>query len=103
MVDLVLHGGVVFDGERVPPPGTTVAVDDGRVVAVGPDADVRASSGPAREVVDLAGHMLLPGFTDAHVHPVQGGVERLGCDLTGATSRARGLSSSSACAAQTNR
>jgi predicted amidohydrolase YtcJ len=29
--------------------------------------------------------MLIPGFTDAHVHPVMGGVERNRCDLTGAT------------------
>ena len=34
-------------------------------------------------VVDVAGGLLLPGFTDAHVHPVQGGLERLGCDLSG--------------------
>ena len=26
--------------------------------------------------------LLLPGFVDAHVHPVQGGLERLGCDLS---------------------
>jgi predicted amidohydrolase YtcJ len=33
-------------------------------------------------VVDLAGGLLAPGFTDAHVHPIQGGLERLRCDLS---------------------
>jgi predicted amidohydrolase YtcJ len=33
-------------------------------------------------VVDLAGGLLSPGFTDAHVHPVDGGMERLRCDLS---------------------
>ncbi len=33
-------------------------------------------------VVDCDGGLLLPGFTDAHVHPVQGGLERLACDLS---------------------
>ena len=42
----------------------------------------RRTPRPATEVVDLAGGLLLPGFPDAHVHPVQGGLERLRCDLT---------------------
>ena len=33
-------------------------------------------------VVDLAGGLVSPGFTDAHVHPIQGGLERLRCDLS---------------------
>jgi predicted amidohydrolase YtcJ len=60
---------------------TTLAVAQGRIVAVG-DADVREAVGPAAQVVDLAGGMLLPGFVDAHVHPVQGGLERRACDLS---------------------
>lgn len=91
MTDLVLHGGVVFDGERVRPGVSAVAVTDGRITAVGSDDEVRAAAGPATEVVDLAGRLLLPGFTDAHAHPVQGGVERLGCDLTGAADAADAL------------
>ncbi|WP_200941853.1 amidohydrolase [Angustibacter sp. Root456] len=86
MTDLVLHGGAVFDGEQLVPGATAVAVEGGRVVAVGSDCEVRAAVGAAREVVDLRGRVVLPGFTDAHAHPVQGGVERLGCDLTGAAS-----------------
>ena len=31
----------------------------------------------------------LPGFVDAHVHPVQGGLERIRCDLSEARTRAR--------------
>jgi len=82
--DLVLHGGRIFDGERVLPGATAAAVRDGRVVAVGTDAEVRAAVGRARESVDLRGRLLLPGLTDAHVHPVMAGVERLGCDLSSA-------------------
>ena len=37
--------------------------------------------GPSTEVVDLAGRMVLPGFQDAHVHPVEGGVELGECLL----------------------
>ena len=94
MADLVLHGGVVFDGEKVLPGASAVAVRDGRVLAVGSDDDVRAALSEVGDVGGATrwstwpGRLVLPGFTDAHVHPVQGGVERLGCDLTGATSAA---------------
>jgi predicted amidohydrolase YtcJ len=82
--DLVLRGGVVFDGRRVVPGADAVAVRAGRVVAVGAEADVRTPVGPAADVVDLAGRLVLPGFVDAHVHPVMAGVERLGCDVSAA-------------------
>ncbi len=52
----------------------------GRIVAVGEGA--LELVGPATEQVDLAGGLLLPGFQDAHVHPVGGGLERMRCDLT---------------------
>lgn len=64
---------------------TALAVRDGLIVAVGGDADVAPYLRGA-EVVDLDGRLALPGFVDAHVHPVMGGLERLRCDLsTGAT------------------
>jgi predicted amidohydrolase YtcJ len=68
-------------------PGRTwahaVAIRDGRIDAVGEDADVRERVGPRTRVVDLHGRMLLPGFQDAHVHPPDGGLELLRCDLSG--------------------
>lgn len=82
--DLVLYGGRVFTGRTLHPEATAVAVDGGRIVAVGADDAVRAHVGSGRESIDLAGRLVTPGFTDAHVHPVMGGMERLACDLTGA-------------------
>ncbi len=48
---------------------------------MGDDA-LRAMAGPSTRVVDLGGGLLIPGFQDAHVHPLQGGLGRLTCDLT---------------------
>ncbi|MEW6420244.1 MAG: guanine deaminase [Deinococcota bacterium] len=42
-------------------------VEDGRILAGGSYADVRAAQ-PRAEVVDLRGGVLLPGFIDTHVH-----------------------------------
>jgi predicted amidohydrolase YtcJ len=58
-----------------------VAVKDGRIMAVSTDADLGDLRGDRTEIVDLRGRMLLPGFQDAHVHPVSGGLEMLLCDL----------------------
>lgn len=78
--DIVFSGGPVFTADTVRSRATAVAVARGRIVAVGGD-DVRELIGPRTEAVDLAGRMLVPGFQDAHVHPVSGGLELLRCDL----------------------
>jgi predicted amidohydrolase YtcJ len=83
--DLVFTGGPVFTADTVRSRATGVAVTGGRIVAVGGN-DIRELIGPKTEVVDLRGRMLVPGFQDAHVHPVSGGLELLRCDLSeGAT------------------
>src|SRR4051794_5145699 len=73
--------GHVFDGHRYLA-GQGLLVAEGRVVAVAPDEEIHARTLPGADVVDLRGGVVLPGFQDAHVHPVQAGVERLRCDLT---------------------
>ena len=81
MVDLVLHGGPVFTADAVRSRPTAVAVDAGRIVAVGHD-EVLDLAGPGTEHVDLRGRLLVPGFQDAHVHPVWAGLHLLRCDLS---------------------
>ncbi|WP_405915329.1 amidohydrolase [Streptomyces sp. NBC_00728] len=79
--DLLFTGGPVFTPEGRS--ATAVAVTGERITAVG-NAEVHDLIGPGTEVVDLAGRLLLPGFQDAHVHPVPAGLELAQCDLTGA-------------------
>ncbi|WP_434588192.1 amidohydrolase [Streptomyces sp. A5-4] len=80
--DLVLTGGPVLTLDSARSRATTVAVTGDRITAVGHD-EVRDLIGPKTEVVDLAGKLLVPGFQDAHVHPVSAGLELAQCDLTG--------------------
>lgn len=83
--DTLFRNGTVFDGRAVLPAGTAVSVRDGLVQAVGADLD--GLIGPATEIVDLDGGMLAPGFVDAHIHPIEGGLERMRCDLSAASTR----------------
>lgn len=79
--DLVFVNGAVYTVDAARSWARAVAVRDGRIAAVGTDADVAEHAGPRTEVVDLAEGMLVPGFQDAHVHPVGGGLDMLQCDL----------------------
>ena len=82
MSTTVFHNGPIFLADAAGSTASAVAVVDGRIVAVGGDREVADFLGTADAVVDLRGRMLVPGFTDAHAHPVQGGIERNRCDLT---------------------
>ena len=84
--DLVFTNGSVYTVDAARSWAEAVAVQSDRIVAVGSSADVGELIGPGTEVVDLRGRMLLPGFQDAHVHPVWGGLDLLRCSLNEAGS-----------------
>ncbi|OHV32260.1 MULTISPECIES: N-acyl-D-amino-acid deacylase family protein [Pseudofrankia] len=67
MYDLVIRGGEVVDGTGAPARRVDVAVDGGRVVAIGELTD------GATRTIDAEGHVVTPGFVDVHTHlDVQG-------------------------------
>lgn len=59
-------GGYVVPVASAPIEDGTVLVEDGRIVAVGPAADVEVPDGA--EIVDASGSWVLPGFVEAHGH-----------------------------------
>lgn len=79
--DLVFTGGAVYTVDASRHWAQAVAVRDDRIVYVGTDAGAEAWIGPETRVVPLGGRMLLPGFEDAHVHPLSAGVELAQCNL----------------------
>lgn len=66
-VELILGDWLVVDATSPPRQGWGVAVDGSTVAAVGPNDELRAAHPEAR-VRDAAGHVVLPGFVNAHVH-----------------------------------
>jgi predicted amidohydrolase YtcJ len=77
--DLLLTGGAVHTVSS----GTAeaVAVKGGRITAVGSASDLASMAGTATRVVELEGRTVLPGFQDAHLHPPQGGLLAIECNL----------------------
>ncbi len=66
--DLVLlHGNIVTLDEKRPR-ARALAARGPEIVAVGSDEEIAPLAGPATEVVDLEGRLVLPGFIEGHGH-----------------------------------
>lgn len=48
-----------------------LAVREGRILAVGSDADIQAFAGPATRRIDAGGRTVIPGLIDSHMHAVR--------------------------------
>lgn len=64
MHDLLIRGALILDGTGGKPFRGSVAVGEGRIVAVGDAADI----GAARETIEANGLALMPGIIDSHTH-----------------------------------
>jgi predicted amidohydrolase YtcJ len=62
---LVLVNGKVLTVDSQFTIAEAVAVRDGRILAVGPSADIRTLAGPSTRVIDLGGKSVVPGFIDS--------------------------------------
>lgn len=63
--DLLIQGGMVFDGTGAPPRRADVAVRDGKIVEI---SEQRLRPEGATKVIDAAGQWITPGFIDIHTH-----------------------------------
>lgn len=59
----------------------SIAVLNGKIVAIGSDADTRSLIGAKTRVIDAKGKLVLPGFNDAHVHFMETGSQLSSVDL----------------------
>ncbi len=64
----VLAGAAVITMDSARPRAEAVAMSDGKILAVGPLADVVRRAGVRARVVNLDGGAILPGFIDPHHH-----------------------------------
>lgn len=67
--ELIVHNGKIITVDADFSIAQAMAVGEGRILAVGKDADVMALKGAATRVIDLKRNTVLPGLIDSHVHP----------------------------------
>jgi hypothetical protein len=80
------YGGEIYTVDGARPTVDAVGVADGKIIAVGSEAECRSALGDEYESIDLHGGALLPGFIDTHMHPVVLTFFDMNVDLRGATS-----------------
>ncbi|WP_010403584.1 amidohydrolase [Sphingomonas echinoides] len=71
--DLILVNAKVTTLDRANPEAQAIAIRDGRFLAVGSEAEVRAAA-PHASVIDAKGRRIIPGLIDSHMHIIRGGL-----------------------------
>jgi predicted amidohydrolase YtcJ len=84
-VSLVLANGKIFTADAKGTIVEAIAIDNDRIVAVGTSREMMARY-EGQRTIDLGGRLATPGFNDAHLHFLGGGVSLLRVELNGARS-----------------
>ncbi len=84
--DLVITNGKIVTVENGAPQAEAVASRGGRIVAIGTAAEMKAHIGPATEVIDVKGQLVIPGFIEGHGHFTGVGTAQLNLNLMNTTS-----------------
>jgi predicted amidohydrolase YtcJ len=84
-VDLLIRNATVLTMTEAMPgaPPQSIAIDAGRICALGSNRDLATLADEGTRVIDLSGKSVLPGFTDSHVHFTQTGLGNLGPQVYG--------------------
>ncbi len=71
--DLIIFNARITTLDRSRPSAEAVTIRDGRFLAVGSEAEARATALEAR-IIDAGGRRLIPGLIDSHIHLIRGGL-----------------------------
>jgi len=80
IADFVFKNGVVYTMDSKHPNAEAIAITGKKIAYVGNNKGVEIFIGKNTKVIDLNGKMLIPGFVEAHIHPMLA-VLTLGADL----------------------
>ena len=79
--DLIVHNATIYTVNPDQPWASAVAIKEGQIIYVGDDQGVQELVDSETQTLNLHGRMMLPGFHDIHVHPVESGVLYQQCVL----------------------
>jgi predicted amidohydrolase YtcJ len=70
--DVIVTNARIYTVNVKQPWAEAIAIEGEKIVAVGSQKDVELLRGPTTKVINAKGHLLLPGFTDCHIHFLDG-------------------------------
>jgi len=71
--ELIIQNAVIWTANPEKPYAEALAVKDGKLLAVGSNADIQEFAGSDTEMIDAGSGFVVPGFIDSHVHFIVGG------------------------------
>ncbi|GAB2655346.1 amidohydrolase [Arenimonas aestuarii] len=74
MATLIIRNARITTLDPDNPDASAIAVADGRILAVGDDAQVMQLAVATTQVLDAGGRRLVPGLNDSHTHLIRGGL-----------------------------
>jgi hypothetical protein len=90
--DTILLDGKVITLDDASSVVQAVAIRDGRILAVGTNADIRQRADARTQVIELGGRTVVPGLMDSHIHALRAGLTyAVELSWIGVPSLARGL------------
>jgi predicted amidohydrolase YtcJ len=84
-IDLIIHNGAVYSADAAGTMAEAIAVRGNQIVRVGSDRDILRLRRRQTEVIDANRAAVVPGFNDAHIHLIGGGLALDNIDLLDAT------------------
>ncbi len=82
--DIIVIHGHVYTEDSKQPWAQAVAIHGAKIVAVGDDAAIEKMRGMGTKVINAGGKLVLPGFTDCHIHFLDGSLSLGRVNLAGA-------------------
>jgi predicted amidohydrolase YtcJ len=82
--DILIVHGKIYTVVQKKPWAQSLAIRNGKIVAVGSDEQVARFRGIGTRMIDAGGKLVLPAFTDSHVHLTDGGFSLTQANLVGA-------------------
>lgn len=82
--DSVVVNAKVYTVNPKQPWAEALAVRGGKILAVGTSQQIASYRAPTTRVIDAHGRLVLPGFTDCHIHFMEGSLGLTHVDLNGA-------------------
>ena len=82
--DIMIIHAKIYTADEKQPWAQSLAIRKGKIVAVGSDERVGRMRGIGTNVIDAGGRLVLPGFTDCHIHLIEGGFSLKRLNLEGA-------------------
>src|SRR3989475_645890 len=82
--DTIIVHGKVYTVNAQKPWAEALAIRGDKIVAVGSNREIQRFRGRGTRIIDARGHLVLPGFTDCHIHFLSGSLALGQVNLEGA-------------------